>query len=161
MLKSFVCDLNIHRLLKCHYCYLANLLKGSSALQDGPVGRTALASKFWSMCLLDEAVGMQRGWEVQPLPFLKALYRACQALQQLLCILERFAVGSPKANCVELLFESFELCREPSSWCQCEIWLRGVFLLCWVMVKLCKNQVSRSPMAQGLCDWWFQCKSLC
>lgn len=85
MLKSFLCDLNIHRLFKCHYCYLASLLKGSSALQDGPVGRTALASKL-EYIPVELRSGPAEGLRgAATLFFLKALHRACQVLQQLLC----------------------------------------------------------------------------
>lgn len=159
MLKSFVCDLNVHRLFKHHYCYSANLFKGSSALQDGPVGRTALASKLERV-----PVGLGSGHAEGPrgaamLFLLKALYRACQVLQRLLCgvcwkdlwwVLRKPAVRS-------CFVRVSELCAvEPSSWCPCEVWLRGMGLVRWGVVKLCRSQVCRPPMPQGLCDWWFQ-----
>lgn len=108
MLKSFVCDLNVHRLFKRHYCYLANLFRGSSALQDGPVGRTALASKL-------EHVPVELGsGHAEGLRGAATLFLLKSTLQSMpspavafvWCILEGFVVGSPKADCMELLFES-------------------------------------------------------
>lgn len=85
MLKSFVCDLNIHRVFKRHYCYLANLLKGSSTLQDEPVGKTALASKLEHVPV-ESGSGHAEGLRgAATLSLLRALSRACQVLQQLLC----------------------------------------------------------------------------
>lgn len=159
MLKSFVCDLNVHRLFKRHYCYLANLFRGSSALQDGPVGRTALASKLEHVPV-ELGSGHAEGLRgAATLFLLKALYRACQVLQWLLCgVSWRDLWWVPQKLTVWSCFlRVSELCAvEPSSWCPCEIWLREMGLVCWVVVQLCRNQVYRPPMTQGLCDWWFQ-----
>lgn len=116
MLKSFVCELNIYRLFKCHYCYLANLLRGSSGVEDGPVGRAALASRL-EQELLNEALGMQRGERCShtflPQSTLQSLPSPAAAF--VCCALERFVVGSPKASFVELLFESMSSAVKPAA----------------------------------------------
>lgn len=149
MLKSFVCELNIHRLFRCHYCYLANLLRGSSALQDGPVGRTALASRLEHE-QLNEALGMQRDERCShtclPQSTLQSLPSPAAAF--LCCILERFVVGSPKASFVELLFESVWALQ----WRQqlLLVWNLPWFTESWLTVQKLGVQISHD---QGAIVW--------
>lgn len=154
MLKSFVCELNIHRLFKCHYCYLANLLRGSSGVEDGPVGRAALASRL-EQELLNEALGMQRGERCShtflPQSTLQSLPSPAAAF--VCCALERFVVGSPKASFVELLFRVWAL-----------QWSRQLMLV-WSLPWFTESWLSCAEIEctdlpwpwEPLCDWWFQC----
>lgn len=135
MLKSFLCDLNIHGLLKCHYCYLVNLFKSSLSFEMGVWGEQHLRQCLSKRLVELGSEGTRRkDRDLQPqFSFLKHFTQRAKFCSGFCVVFpERVCSRFPKSQCMEHLFMSVWALCSGTRWltskklaCSAESWWSG------------------------------------